>query len=67
MRIEFRLEPHFARQIGVSEVNGDRAPDREIDGAVDLWRHRQHDGDRQRKRIAIGERSVNADKGRTQA
>jgi hypothetical protein len=67
VRIEFAFEPHFARQVGVSEVDDHRAPYREVDRAGRLLRHRLNDGHRQAQGVAIGERPVDRNEGRAQA
>jgi hypothetical protein len=67
MRIEPRLEPHLASQIGVGEIDDDRTPYGEVDRTAALLRHRLDDGHRQAKRVAIGERPIHRDKRRPHA
>ncbi len=47
MRIKLGVQPHLAREIGVSEINRHRAPHGEIDLAVRPLRHRLRHQDRQ--------------------
>ena len=67
MRIELGFEPHFARQIGVGEIDNHRAPYREVDRTGDLPRHRLDHGHRQAERVALGEWSVDIDERRSQS
>lgn len=67
VRIEFRLEPDFARQIGIGEVERNRSPDAEVDRAVHLLCHRLRDRDRRGELIARGERAIDAHERRTQS
>jgi hypothetical protein len=67
MRIELAFEPHFARQIGIGQIDNDRAPDAEVDRPACLLRHRLNHRHRQTECIAAGERPVDIDEWGAQA
>src|SRR5262249_24937807 len=67
VRVELRLEPDLARQIGVGKVHGDRTPNAKVYRAFHPLCHPLHDGYRQRQRIAVSKRTIHADEGRAHA
>jgi len=67
MRIELGFKPDLTCQIGIGEIGHHGAPNREVDEAARLRRHRLHHWHRQRQRIAMCKWSVHADKRRTKA
>jgi hypothetical protein len=62
VRLKLGIEPEFAREVVIGEIQDHRTPHREIDPPLDLLGHCACDRYRKGKRIEVCERSIDAHK-----